>query len=92
MPFSDIDFSTLYYLCLRKDEVRQQLRLCHALWPPAEEEPIDTIERIEEIFQRKYRRYLNVFRLGQDTSLTNTIFRAVFDSKNNNHTSLNQLS
>ena len=50
------------------------------------------IEKIEDIFQLKYRRYLSMFRLRQDTSLTNTIFRAVFNSKNNNQTSLNQIN
>ena len=47
------------------------------------------IEAIQEIFQQKYRRYLSVFRLAQDASLTNTIFRAVFNSKKNKQTCLN---
>ena len=42
------------------------------------------IEKIEEMVQQKYRRYLSVFRLGQDSDLTNTIFRAVFVGKNHN--------
>ena len=69
--------------------MKQQLRLCHALWPPAAPEPNAMIEKIKEIFQKEHRRYLSVFRLGQDTSLTNTIFRAVFDSKDNKQKCLN---
>ena len=72
--------------------MEQQLRLCHALWPSTLKQQEKMIEKIEDIFQLKYRRYLSMFRLRQDTSLTNTIFRAVFNSKNNNQTSLNQIN
>lgn len=39
-----------------------------------------TVAEIQEILQPRYRRYLKVFHLEDKASLTNTIFRAVFDS------------
>ena len=71
----------LHSACCRKDEVKQELKLCSTLWPATEKDQIALVDRIEEVFALKYRRYLSVFQLGRDTSLTNTIFRAVFDSK-----------
>lgn len=62
--------------------MKQQLKLYPELWPTTDNDQKDIVEKIEEIFERKYRRYLSVFQLGRDTSLTNAIFRAVFDSKN----------
>lgn len=78
-----------FFFFFREDEVKQQLRLHHVLLSPTEQEENEMIERIQEIFQQKYRRYLSVFRLGQDTSLTNTIFRAILNSKKKKHTCLN---
>lgn len=39
-----------------------------------------TVADIQEILQPRYRRYLKVFHLEDKASLTNTVFRAVFDS------------
>lgn len=72
----------LYSSYCRKDEVKQQLKLWPTLWPSTEKGQDEFIDGIEEVFKLEYRRYLSVFQLGRDTSLTNTIFRAVFDSKN----------
>ena len=62
--------------------MKQQLKLCHALWPATEEEQKERIKNIQKVFDPNYRPYLRVFRLGQDRSLTDTIFRVVFDVNN----------
>ena len=39
-----------------------------------------TVSDVQEILLPQYRRYLKVFNLEDKASLTNTVFRAVFDS------------
>jgi hypothetical protein len=71
-----------FYFYFRKNEVEQQLKLYPALYPSTTEEREEIIPNIIKVLELKNRRYLNLFQLGRDANLTNTIFRAVFDCKN----------
>ncbi|CAF1488829.1 unnamed protein product, partial [Rotaria sordida] len=64
-----------------KNEVKQQLDLCPTLCCCDQNEE-QVIEMIQAVFAPKYRRYLSAFRVDRDVNLTNTIFRAVFDTQN----------
>jgi hypothetical protein len=71
-----IDFLGFYF---RKNEVEQQLKLFPALCLSNSEDQKKLVDGIKTVLELKHRRYLSIFQLGHDVSLTNTIFRAVFD-------------
>jgi hypothetical protein len=71
-----------FYFHFRENEVEQQLKLCPVLCPSTNEDRKEIIKNIKEVLDLKNRPYLSMFQLGRDISLTNTIFRAVFDRKN----------
>jgi hypothetical protein len=62
--------------------VKKQLKLCSVLCPATDKEEENVVKGIMEVLDLKHRTYLTVFKLGRDTNLPNTIFRAVFDRKN----------
>ena len=78
--FLQLSIAFVFVFIFREDKINQQLNLDSALWPQTGRERDDLVTSIARILEKQYRRYLSVFRLGSDTSLTNTIFRAIFKS------------
>jgi hypothetical protein len=72
----------IFTFIFRRDKIEQQLDLYITSWPQIKDEKQKIITEIEYVLDQKFRPYLSVFRLGEDASLTNTIFRAVLRSKN----------
>jgi len=66
----------------RLEKIDQQLDISSTLWPRIKTDKESIRMGIERVLDLQFRMYLSVFRLGQDASLTNTIFRAVFQSMN----------
>ncbi len=64
----------------RREKIDQQLDISSKLWPEVKTDKENILKGIEKVLDLEFRPYLNIFRLGQDASLTNTIFRAVFQS------------
>jgi hypothetical protein len=67
----------IFVFIFRREEIKEQLDRYRKLWPQIIDNEAKIIEDIEKVLHQKYRSYLSVFRLEQDTSLTNTIFGAV---------------
>ncbi|CAF3973191.1 unnamed protein product [Rotaria sp. Silwood1] len=65
-----------------KNDVKKELDLCSSLYCFDQANEEQDIEMIQKVLAPKYRRYLSVFKLDRDVSLTNTIFRAVLDTQN----------
>ncbi|CAF4276359.1 unnamed protein product [Rotaria socialis] len=62
-------------------KIKQHLERCKELCPSTEKEQNEMIKAIEKVLKVQHRCYLSVFQLGNDMNLTNTIFKAVLNTK-----------
>ena len=71
------------HLSFRETDMIKQLELfLPEQWPQLDEnDKKAVIDSIRDVFKLEYRKYLSVFYLGRDPSLTDTIFKAIDDGK-----------
>ncbi|CAF3395770.1 unnamed protein product [Rotaria socialis] len=62
-------------------KIKQHLERCKELCPSTEKEQNEMIKAIEKVLEVQHRCCLSVFQLGNDMNLTNTIFKAVLNTK-----------